>query len=304
MEYESRRKLLLIINPRAGKMQAPRRLSAIVEVLCRGGFAVSVHITARRGEATELVTAIGRDFDRIVCAGGDGTLNEVVNGLQAAGLKTEVGYIPCGSTNDLAASLGLPKKLLAAAETVVDGAARPLDVGLFCGERCFTYVASFGAFTKASYATSQASKNLFGHLAYVFAGLGSLQEIRPIRVQFESGQRSGEGEYLFGSVTNSTSVGGVMKLAPSAVDLQDGLFEVLLIKKPIKANDLGKILHEVLSQNYDDELVTLFHTERIRFVLPEPVAWTVDGEAGGLHGEVTAENLHGAMNLILPRDLK
>lgn len=299
MIFFRKKKLLLIVNPRAGRMQGVKVVGEIVRLFCERGFDVTVHTTTATSDATETASA-ARDYRQIVCCGGDGTLNEVVSGVLDGGHGTPIGYIPCGTTNDLARSLGLPKTIMAAAQAIVNGKPTEQDVGLFDGRRYFTYVASFGAFTKASYATPQNVKNTFGHIAYLAEGLKSIGDIKPIRLKAEYNGLSVTGDYIFGAVTNSTSVGGVMQLRKDAVDLRDGLFEVMLVRAPANAADVAVMLNEVLSQKYSGNAVLFAHTSQITFTSEQPLDWTIDGESGGETRQVCIKNLHGAVKLILP----
>ncbi len=294
------KKLLLIVNPTAGRMLALRYIGRIKKILSGGGYIVSVHMTSARAEATRLLAASAGDYDVIGCCGGDGTLNEVISGVLLSGKDVPIGYIPSGTTNDLAKSLGLPSSILKAASNLLTGEPRFEDVGEFCG-RYFTYVASFGAFTRVSYETPQKEKNLFGHAAYLMGGLRSIGEIRPFEVKVTCDGIHEEGEYIFGAVTNSTSVGGVMRLSDDQVNLCDGKFEVMLVRKPENAGEIGKLLDEAINRHYDGKLIALHHASKIRFQSKTPLAFTLDGENGGEHTDCEAVNLHNAVRLILPR---
>lgn len=294
------KKLLLIVNPTAGRMLALRYIKRIKKILSDGGYTVSVHITSARAEATRLLTASAGNYDVIGCCGGDGTLNEVISGVLLSGKDVPIGYIPSGTTNDLAKSLGLPSSIIKSTVNLLTG--KPLfeDVGEFCS-RYFTYVASFGAFTRVSYETKQKDKNIFGHAAYLFGGLRSVGEIKPFEVKVTYDGLSQEGEYIFGAVTNSTSVGGVMRLSDDQVNLRDGKFEVMLVRKPENAAQIGQLLDEAINRHYDGHLISLHHASKIRFQSKTPLAFTLDGENGGEHTDCEAVNLHHAVRLILPR---
>ncbi len=293
------KKLLLIVNPTAGRLQAVRNIGKIKNILSDGGYTVSVHITSARAEATRLLAASAGDYDVIGCCGGDGTLNEVISGVMLSGKDVPIGYIPSGTTNDLAKSLGLPASIFKSARNLVTGKPYPEDIGEFCG-RYFTYVASFGAFTRVSYETPQKDKNLFGHAAYLMGGLRSIGEIRPFRVQVTCDGVSEEGDFIFGAVTNSTSVGGVMRLSADQVNLRDGKFEVMLVRNPENPGEIGKLIDEAVNRHYDGNLISLRHAAKIRFRSGTPLAFTLDGENGGEHTDCEAVNLHGAVRLILP----
>ena len=292
------KKLLLIVNPCSGKKKANRVLADIIGIFNRGGYDVIAYTTAARCDATALVAARAQEFDVVVCVGGDGTFNEVISGLLASGASTPVGYIPAGSTNDFANSLKLSKGLLEAAQDIVDGKPRPLDIGRF-NERYFSYIASFGAFTRASYATSQSLKNMLGHFAYLLAGVKEAAAIRSkhLRVTLADGTVC-EDDYIFGGVSNSTSVAGVLTLKEDMVDMSDGLFEVLLIRKPHNPVELSSCVHALLHQKYDTPMLTLAVTDRVEVDAPASVDWTLDGEKAEGTEHYVIENLHHAVNVI------
>lgn len=300
----SERRILLIINPCAGMLQAEKAAGGIIRQFCGVGFSVRVHMTSGPGDARRLAEEAGADFDIVACCGGDGTLNEVMSGIAHTECKVPIGYIPCGTTNDLAASLGLPRSVSQAAEVVISGTPYPEDVGLFRDERYFTYVASFGAFTRASYATPQKAKNAIGHLAYILEGAKSINEIKPFAVSVDCDGEKISGDFIFGAVTNSTSIGGLMKLSSDIVDLNDGQFELMLVRNPDRPSEIGKILHEVLYGKYDGDLVALRHGSSISFRSEVPLSWTLDGEYGGSYTETRIENLRGRIRIILPAGRK
>ncbi len=292
------KRLLLIVNPCSGKKKANRVLTDIIGIFNRGSYDVTVHMTAARGDATEVVAARAKEFDVIVCVGGDGTFNEVISGLRSAEADTPVGYIPAGSTNDFASSLKLSKDLLQAAQDIVDGAPRPLDIGKF-NDRYFSYIASFGAFTRASYATSQSLKNVLGHFAYLLSGVKEVAAIRSkhLRVTLADGTVY-EDDYIFGGVSNSTSVAGVLTLKEDMVDMSDGLFEVLLIRKPRNPVEMTACVHALLHQKYDTPMLTLAVTGRVEVEAPSDMDWTLDGEKAEGTAHYVIENLHHAVMVI------
>ena len=291
---------LVILNPRAGRMQAGRRLGEMLPILEADGLIADLLETREAGEARKTVAERAGEFQRIVCIGGDGTLNEVVSGMLDAGRDVPIGYVPAGSTNDFAASHGISRDLLRAARDVVEGEAMPMDVGAFNG-RCFVYTASFGVFTRASYAAPQTVKNAVGHLAYVFEGIRDLAALRPYTVRVEGEEEGAEGEFIFGMAGNSTSMGGVLKLDPSRVNLHDGKFEVLLVRRPEHIGQLIAAAVALQSRQYDNELLCFFQASRLRISAPKDMDWTLDGEfqPGAEHIEI--RNLHDAVRLILPR---
>lgn len=297
-ERKMSKKILLIINPVAGKMKSKNALFNIVNVFCKNDFKVSVAITSCRGHATEIVEKEGADFDIVACCGGDGTLNEVVKGMMQGGHETPIGYIPAGSTNDFANSIGLSSDIKAAAEAIATGSPCKLDIGSF-GSVYFTYIASFGAFTSASYTTPQETKNAVGHMAYILEGIKDLSSIKPVHVRIETENEVFENEYIFGGIANSTSVGGIVKLKPELVDMSDGLFEVVLIKNPKNLNNLNSIIMALLTSEYmNSDMIDCFKASNLRFSCETSVPWTVDGEYANGGTSFTIRNLKQKLTLI------
>ncbi len=293
--------LLLIVNPTSGKMRAKNGLYDLLAPLCADGYRVTVYTTAARGEAAEIARQLGGAYDRIVCCGGDGTLNEVINGMLCGGVKVPLGYIPAGSTNDFAATLGLSGDIPSLVRAHLWGKIRPIDVGCFCGKRYFTYIASFGAFTSSSYTAPQTTKNAIGHLAYILEGIKDLPSLRPIDLRAETGDgRVYEGEFIFGAVSNSTSIGGMVKLDSSLVDLSDGLLELLLIRMPKSLPELHRILLALTAREYTGiSEIILTRAESVSFFADESIPFSLDGEyeKGGADVEIHA--VPGAVNLIV-----
>ena len=296
------KKLLYIYNPTAGRRTAKASLSDVVEVFSRQGYEITVHPTQGRGDATRTVLEDGGGFDRVVCCGGDGTLNETVQGLLAlpADKRPVLGYIPAGTTNDFSRTLELPRTLPELAEAAGAGAPRPIDVGEAAG-RPFTYVAAFGLFTDVSYSTPQANKNLLGHFAYLLEGMGRLASIPSYHMKVST--RSGtevEGDFIYGMVGNTVSVGGLVNLPRDKVLLDDGRFEVILIRQPKTAKDWQSILTALttLELSKDGEgAVVGFSAGEVTFTCDAPVAWTVDGEFGGEQQITTVKNLPRALTI-------
>ena len=289
--------LYLVINPNAGTRQGRRFLPEIISVFNRAGYLCSVYITEKRGDAADFARAHAGEADLIVACGGDGTLNEVITGLQLGGHRTALGYIPCGSTNDFANGLGLSTVPLTAAEAIVSGQPRPLDAGLFSPDRYFSYTASFGAFTSVSWSTPQNVKNILGHAAYILEGIRSLADIYPIHMRITADGQLYEEDFIFGAVCNSTSLGGVLKLENSAVDMNDGRFEALLIPFPADLIVLNRILNALRTHHYEDESLHFLRASSFLFE-GSPVTWTLDGEAAEGSSRTEIRNIHNAINLI------
>ena len=290
--------LLFIVNPRAGRTRSMAPLFEAVAHFSEEGYLVSVRQTLHPGHATELAEAEGGRFDRVVCFGGDGTLNEVVNGLMRLPSPPPLGYIPGGSTNDFAASLELPADPVEAAERIIESPGRQLDAGTFNG-RPFVYVASFGAFTRASYSAPQSIKNDLGHLAYLLEGVKDLSTLRPYRASVTAGDEMFDGSFLFGAVTNATSVGGLMRLQREQVVLDDGLFELLLIPNPTSMSGLQELIRALVLQDFTGSGVVFRHVPAVTVTTPEGFPWTLDGEYGSGAGQVEIRVLNRRLNFLL-----
>ena len=292
------KKLMLIVNPTAGKGNSAFSIGPVLEVLYNGGYSPTVFYTSGAGNATELVLKYGGEFDCVTCIGGDGTLSETVSGLAQLEVPPLLGYIPQGTANDVATTLGLSRVPTAAAKTIVKGTPKPFDVGRFNSDSFFTYIAAFGAFTEVSYETPKEAKNALGHLAYVLNAMGALPKITSynVRITYDGGVI--EDSLVFGSVSNSTSVAGLVKLTNSGVELDDGLFEVVLIKTPSNIVELNNIIGKVLSRNFSGNYVTLLRSRHVEFAFDRQVKWTRDGEAGGAYSNVVCENIQAPIKII------
>lgn len=291
------KKMLFVMNPYAGKRRANRYTADIIGIFNRGGYEVITYMTEGPGDAAVITQRYAAQVDLVVCAGGDGTLNETISGVKHGGADIPIGYIPCGSTNDFATSLKLSSNILQAARDIVEGEPSLLDVGLF-GERYFSYVASFGAFTKASYSAPQNVKNALGHMAYILEGLKDPFQIKPEHIRIEMEDRIIEGDYLFGAISNSTSLAGILTLDPRQVDMADGKFELLLIRAPRDAVELADCINAVQSKRYNCAMIDFLSTSGLTVYADPKMPWTLDGEKEDGHSTVQVRNLHHAIKLM------
>ena len=292
------KKLHLIINPNAGTRQGRRFLPDMISVFNRAGYLCTVYVTEKRGDAVDFTRGQAGDADLVVACGGDGTLNEVISGLQLGGHATPVGYIPCGSTNDFASGLGLPTQPLKAARAIISGNPHTLDVGLFGEGRYFSYTASFGAFTSVAWSTPQNVKNVLGHAAYILEGIRSLADIRPIHMKISADDQRYENDYIFAAICNSTSLGGVLKLEDSEVHMNDGLFEAMFIPFPPDLIVLNQILTALRTHHYDDPSLHFLRASRFTFEGAPEIKWTLDGEEADGAPVVGIRNIRDAITII------
>lgn len=296
------KKLMFIFNPRSGKEQIRGQLMGILDIFTKAGFDIHVHVTQSQKDCVEWVKDYAGRMDVLVVSGGDGTLNEAVTGMMNLESLPLLGYIPAGSTNDFAASLGLPKSMQEAAADIVEGSPYPIDIGRFCKDQYFVYIAGFGAFTEVSYLTPQDKKNWLGHNAYVLEGVKSLAGLKPRHMRVEWDDQVLEEDFVFGMVTNTISVGGFKGLVNQSVALNDGEFEVLLIRMPRTPVDLTNIINYMFLKEEPNEYVYKFKTRAIRMVSDAPVDWVLDGEFGGSRTEVEIVNLQKKIRILRRTD--
>lgn len=290
-------KMLLIYNPHSGKEQFKTKLNDIIDRYTKAGYAITVHPTQHAKDATNTVKAEGANYDMVVCSGGDGTLSEILNGLMPLPHRPRVGYIPSGTTNDFASSLLLPKDIMAAAQTVLDGVPFACDVGTF-NQRAFVYIAAFGLFTDVSYQTPQESKQLLGRMAYVLEAAKRLGSFPSYRITITTENETVTDDYIYGMVTNSTSVGGFEYTNKANISLNDGLFEAVFAKRPKNAADLHALLQCVLTATPGPDYLQVFHARQIEIESAEPIDWTLDGEFGGSMSHALIENHPQAIEIM------
>lgn len=292
------KKLLFVVNGHSGKGQIKNKLLDIIDIMIKEGYHVQVHTTQEREDATKVVREQAKYYDLVVCSGGDGTLDEAVTGMMQSEVRTPLGYIPAGSTNDFANSLEIPKDMIQAAKTAVLGVPFSCDVGEFNGDY-FIYVAAFGIFTDVSYATSQELKNALGHVAYILEGAKRLHTIKSYHMRVEYDGNEIEGDFLLGMITNSTSVGGFKNMTGKDVKLDDGMFEVTLIHKPKNIIELNTIIASLTNLKDETDLIDSLRADSVKFYSEEEIPWTLDGEFGGDHKEVQIKNHCKAVDIMI-----
>lgn len=295
------KKLFFVFNPKSGKSLIKSKLMDIIDIFVKGGYEVRIHSTQAAHDAYEQVKQVASEVDLVVCSGGDGTLDEVVTGLIEAKQDIPLGYIPGGSTNDFASSLSIPKDMIEAAKSIVEGRRFPCDVGTF-NDDTFVYIAAFGLFTDVSYLTAQSLKNVLGHVAYILEGVKRIFDIKSYPLTVKANGMVMEQEYILGMITNSRSVGGFKNLTGRHVKLDDGLFEVTLIRKPKNPLELNEIIASLLSVEDNTELIDSFKTEEISLEGCEDIPWTLDGEYGGDHKYAHIINRKQALEILLNPD--
>lgn len=295
------KKLLFLYNAHSGREKIKNHLVSIIDTFAKAGYEITVHPTQAREDATNTIINEGTRYDVIVVSGGDGTLDEAVKGMIELKEDIPLGYIPAGSTNDFAKSMGISSNMSKAAQTVVYGEPFPCDVGLF-NEESFVYIAAFGILTEVSYETKQEVKNVFGHMAYVLEGVKSIGmgNFKPIDMTITVGDRVIKDSFIYGMVSNSSSVGGFKSPLFKGVQLDDGKFEGIFVRYPEDPTDLNAVIASLIAGEPDAEYMYYFKASDLSIVSDEPVAWTLDGENGGNHTEVTIKNLKQAVKILKP----
>lgn len=294
-------RMLFIYNPRAGKAQIRSNLLDIIDIFVKAGYEVTAYPTQAAGDAIKAVKTRHEGYDIVVCSGGDGTLDEVVSGMMQCGQKLPIGYIPAGSTNDFANSLKIPKSMIKAAGVVVNGRDFACDIGAFNNDN-FIYVAAFGIFTDVSYETKQDVKNVLGHAAYLLEGVKRLPSVRSYPLKITYNDQVIEGEFLYGMITNSYSAGGFRGITGQDILLDDGLFEVTMIRKPSNPLDLNNIILALVDKRVKSEYIHTFKTSRLVVESEEPISWTLDGEFGGEHCKAVIENIQRVLDIRVPQE--
>ena len=296
------KRLLIFINPNAGHAEIRSSLMEVLAIFCKGGYTPTVHMTPGPRDITRQIAARGTQYDLIVCTGGDGTLNEAVSGLMALPneKRPPLGYIPGGTVNDVASTLGLSKDPIRAAQEIVAGRLYPLDIGSFGPDRFFTYVAAFGIFTDVPYETPQEDKRIWGRLAYIMNGAGALGRLKPTHVRVYYEDRKEEADVLVGLVTSTTSVGGFKATKDLGISLNDGLYEMILVRATKTLAEFNLAATRALRLDFDNDSFISTQTGALRFEFDEPVSWTVDGEFGGSVTEVEIHNEHRAIDIVVP----
>ena len=295
---ENEKKLLMIVNPRAGRTKSREPLYDAAAIFSGRGYLLKIHNTVAPGDARDCARREGGHYDAVVAVGGDGTLNEVVTGLMRLDNPPPLGYLPQGSTNDFAASLRLPSDPAEGALKAVQSTGRALDIGQW-NRRYFVYVASFGAFTRSSYSASQTAKNALGHFAYLLEGVKDLDSLRPYPIRLTADGETLDGEYLFGAVCNTLSIGGIVKLAPEQVALDDGRFELLLVPNPRTPADFQDLMVSLMNQDYTGRGLVFRHVSSIRVETEEALPWSLDGEYAPSVPAVEISNHRQALSLLL-----
>ncbi len=294
--------VLIVYNTKAGKAHIRSNLLDIIDIFVKADYEVTAYPTQKPGDAIKAVKNRRDGYDIVVCSGGDVTLDEVVRGMMQCEEKLPIGYVPAGSTNDFANSLKIPRSMIKAADVVVNGKMFSCDVGAF-NDDSFIYVAAFGIFTDVAYETKQDLKNVLGHTAYLLEGMKRLSSIKSYNMKITCDDMELQEEYIYGMITNSNSVAGFKGITGKDVELNDGFFEVTLIRKPAILKDMNDIMAALTDKRIDSDAIKVFKASKITIESEQEVAWTLDGEYGGSHNKVVIENKKKALEIKVPFEI-
>jgi diacylglycerol kinase (ATP) len=288
----------LIYNPSSGRELIKRHLPEILEKLEKAGYETSCHATTGAGDATEAArTAVERQYDVVIAAGGDGTIHEVVNGLAEQEYRPKLGIIPAGTTNDFARALQIPRDIGTAVDIIIQGDLIPVDIGRI-NDKYFINIAGGGRMTEITYEVPSKLKTMLGQLAYYLKGMEMLPSIKASDVRIEYDGKLFEGEAMMFLVGLTNSIGGFEKLAPDS-SINDGLFSLLILKKVNLAEFIRISTLAIRGEHINDTNVIYTQANRIKVYSNEKVQLNLDGEFGGLL-PAEFENLYRHLEVFVP----
>ena len=271
----------IIYNPTSGREMFKKHLPEVLQKLEIAGFETSCHATTAEGDATNAARiAVERNFDLVIAAGGDGTINEVVNGLAEQPYRPKLGIIPVGTTNDFARAIGVPRTVEGACDVIINGVAVPIDIGRV-NDKYFVNIAGGGRLTELTYEVPSKLKTMIGQLAYYLKGMEILPSIKPAHVEIEYDGKLFEGEIMLFLVSLTNSVGGFEKLAPDS-SMNDGLFDLIILKKANLADFIKIATLASRGDHIHDPHVIYTKANRIKVNNAEKMQLNLDGEYGGL----------------------
>lgn len=298
-----KKEILLIVNPCAGKGKISKYISKICDNLEKQGYELEVVYTSENNNGEKIIENYIRYIDAVVVCGGDGTLNEVINGIVKCNKKIDVSFIPFGTTNDFARTVKVPRNTYGLSKNLSKYKKINVDIGSF-GRKYFYYVAAFGVCTNVSYTTDQKEKNRYGRLAYYKNGIKELRKIKAYKTTIVTDNEIIKDEFIFGAVTNSMSIGSFKWFRKEDFSLNDGLFELLLIKKPKNVFSLIRIIISICRKKYDPRSVYYMKTKHLQVEFEEDVPWTLDGEFGGSVKNIVIENHKSKIGMLVPKKSK
>ena len=293
-------KVLTIINPTSGKGNIANYANEIKHNLEKQNMEVNMQLTKKGYNAKKIILDNIEGQDLILICGGDGTFNEAVSAIMETGVQISIAYIPLGTTNDLARSLNMPIKDISITKKLLESKAKVLDIGKFNEDRYFTYIAAFGVMTDVAYKTSQKAKNKYGKIAYYMKAIKELIKIPTYKVKIKFDEEELEGEFIYGGISNSMSIAGFKWFNEEDIDLSDGKFEAIFIRKPKKLSGYFRLLNDFRHKDYMvNRDFVYFKASNIQIQTDKNVAWTIDGEYAGDMNFVDIKNCNKAIEFAI-----
>lgn len=292
--------ILIIVNPNAGKGNVQKKIHKIASNFSKQNYLVDIIYTKKDYSASDIINDYKGNLDIVICCGGDGTLNDLINAIMKMEVKPKISFIPLGTMNDFANTVGLFRFKFWLPNNMRNAKHIKIDIGSFNG-KYFNYVAAFGAFTMVPYVTKQKLKKVFGKFAYFIVAIRYLAKIKSYNLKIEVDGKVTEGEFIYGSISNSKSIGGFKWFRKREIDIGDGKYEVILIKKPKHKIGIVNVAINILFKRYNNEKHFIYmQGSNIKIIPKTHLKWTLDGEYGGRIKEVEIKNNKQEIELIIP----
>ena len=293
--------VLTIINPTSGKGKIEQKIDEIRQNIEEQGMQNEIILTQKEKNAKNILDEHKENKDLILVCGGDGTLNETVTSMIENKLENvTLSFIPLGTTNDLARTLDIPIKDISITKKLLQTTAKRIDIGKWNENRYFCYVAAFGLITDVSYITSQKAKHKYGRLAYYINAIKELVKIPTFKMKLRYDNKHIEDEFIYGGITNSESIAGFKWFAKGEIQLDDGLFEGIFIRKPRTIFGYFKILSSFFKKDYHkNEYILFTQAKNFEIEAEESIKWTIDGEFAGEEKNVKIENMQKKIELAI-----
>ncbi|MCR4502052.1 diacylglycerol kinase [Staphylococcus warneri] len=296
-----RKRARIIYNPTSGKELFKRMLPDVLIKLEKAGYETSAYATEREGDATlEAERALKQQYDILIVAGGDGTLNEVVNGIAEQPNRPKLGVIPMGTVNDFGRALHLPNDIMGALDVIIEGHSTKVDIGKM-NSRYFINLAAGGQLTQVSYETPSKLKSIVGSFAYYIKGFEMLPQMKAVDLRIEYDDKVFQGEALLFLLGLTNSMAGFEKLVPDA-KLDDGYYTLIIVEKANLA-ELGHIMTLASRGEHTKHPKVIYEKAKsINISSYTEMQLNVDGEYGG---KLPANflNLERHIDVFTPHDI-
>lgn len=292
-------KVIVIFNPASG-LRKNNEFEMISDFLKNREIDFDIVETTIEVGPYQILSKVVEAYDSIITCGGDGTISETIRGIHDFGFKLPLLIVPIGTSNEIAQNLGLgDDSLLKILNRLVENKTTCVDYGVVNNKDTFTYALTFGNFTDVTYKTPQKMKNWMGYRAYLLYGFLSFRRVKSYRLQLESNDYKISGNYLFGTISNSATIGNIIRYDKDSFSLSDGEFEVLLISKPRSVKEIRLIIIGLLQNDYTSEMFTTFKSNQLSIKSQDEIDWNIDGEFAGTYNKLDVNNIHQKIKIII-----